>query len=455
MEPNKKITPLIIILAIPLVIALFNIPILNTLWKYSFDDGTYSHSYLVPIIYAYLCYELYTNNQLELRDKINIPITILFVFSCYAFFVFSAAQISLAYWFTNILLIISSTLMLFRYHWKIVFPPAYFIFMYPLWGPMVNILQQLSVEAVSIIMGFTSIPVYVENQFVTIPAGLFEIAGGCSGLRYLITALAISSLYIFLYINKAKHVLLFLAFAIGGALLTNWIRITIIIMVGHYTDMQSELIEDHNMFGWYLFIPFMFLLFKFGNHLINDNENNTDIKTQEFKIVSKSNIIIALIGLTLSSTTLLATPVSSNPDTTKNKLQNFKLHPIVTGYSQLTIEQQKYNNTTLLMLVYDFDGKELDEKPTSISNNLANEHWNIVREENAESWQFSFLSNKKLNAIIATNYTIDGKRKTSRGKFKLLRIQKALLGSRNTQLNWVGAICQSDCLQEKSLIENK
>jgi exosortase/archaeosortase family protein len=38
-------------------------------------------------------------------------------------------------------------------------------------------------------------------------------------------------------------------------MLTNWLRITALILIGQYSDMQAEIISDHNMFGWWLFIP--------------------------------------------------------------------------------------------------------------------------------------------------------------------------------------------------------
>ena len=37
---------------------LLNIPIAITLWRHGFDDGTYSHSYLIPFIMLYLYYSL-------------------------------------------------------------------------------------------------------------------------------------------------------------------------------------------------------------------------------------------------------------------------------------------------------------------------------------------------------------------------------------------------------------
>ncbi len=449
----KKFTPLISILVIPLVIAIFNIPILVTLWEYGFDSYDYSHGFLIPFIYIFLCYELYKTGDLKMRDRFNLPVTMFFALCCYAFFVSSAAQISMAYWFTNVTLIVSCTLMLFRYHWKIVFAVGYLIFMYPVWGVMKGILQQVSVSAVSYLMSFTNVPTHIDNQFVAIPAGIFEIAGGCSGLRYLITALAISSLYIFLFIKSTKLSLIFLAFAITGALVTNWVRITIIILVGHHTEMTSDLIHDHNMFGWYLFLPYMFLLFYLGGKLVGYDEETPDQHTQDEKTASGMNIFIATFGIVLTSTTIMATGAVQTPPDENSQLHSNELYPLISGYASETKKQYTYNDSTFLNATFGFSGKKLSEKPTSIKNHIINESWQILRQQSDNNWRYVFATKSGKNALFAFHYSIAGKTEPSRIKFKMLRIREAFMGNRRTQLEWIGTICNSDCLREQAIIE--
>ena len=66
---------------VPLMLAsLANYPILQTLWAHSFDDGTYSHAYLIPFVSAYLFYTSINDGKLKLRDAISIPFTALTIF---------------------------------------------------------------------------------------------------------------------------------------------------------------------------------------------------------------------------------------------------------------------------------------------------------------------------------------------------------------------------------------
>jgi len=451
---QNSLIALLLISFLPVIIFLLNPSIAQTLWQYSFDDGTYSHAFLIPVIYLFLCYHLYIEKSLYLRSKINWVITSLFIFSCYAFFVSSVAQISLVYWITHVLIIVTSTLMLFKYHWRIIFPPLYLIFMYPLWGPLVLLLQEVSIVAVSFLMSLTGIPTYVDKQFVSIPEGTFEIANGCSGLRYFITALAISSLYIFLYLKKYKDILAFLSLAIAGSLIVNWIRITIIILVGHYTNMTSSLIDDHNMFGWYIFIPFMFLLFIFGNTLGNDKATNkTEIKQHPI-LLNRTvfSICIVIVGIFLSSTYFhyLIKPVRENTRTSDQI--NTDIFPTISNYSQLLITEKKYKDSGFIVHNYQFDGRDLDSKPTFYNNKLINNGWELLKEEFDNRWNYQIMTKKNQKSLIAVSYEIDGLRETSTFRFKLLRLKKALLGNSQSRLNWIGTICISDCMDEKKLI---
>jgi len=316
------------ILIITTLVALFNSPIMTTLWRYSFDDGTYSHAFLIPFIVGYLFYIVTSANKLIFRVKFSWFATVMFLLSSYILFVASSAQISLLYWFATILLLCTAINLVFISNLKIFFPALYFVFLIPVWGVLTIPLQSISIFAVNVMMGFTNIPVFVEQEFVQIPSGVFEIAGGCSGLRYLLTSLAISSLFSFLYLRTTKNTIIFISVAIFGALLTNWLRISALIVIGHQTEMTSSLMDDHNMFGWYLYIPFMLLLFKLGGYL-SDNEVRSDKITAQTQKINTINWKIAAVlfaGLLLSSTSL------TMPDSATTKPVSASVQPVIYYY---------------------------------------------------------------------------------------------------------------------------
>ncbi len=454
------LAPFLGILLLFTVVSLLNIPVLTTLWRHGFDDGTYSHAFLIPFISLYLYYLLAQANKLQFRQSVALLPIVLLALSSYLLFVSSHAQISIGYWFSLLAVITSCILVLYRFNWYIIFPCAFLVFIIPSWGILVPILQQISVNAVTYMMTFTGIPTFVEDSFITIPAGVFEIAGGCSGLRYIIVAIAISTLFIFLYIKDTKKALLFFSIAIIGGLLTNWIRITALIMIGQYTDMQSPLMGDHNTFGWYLFLPFMFLLFFIGNKLANHEEaleNSKDKADANAAKVNKSTVTIALAIVLFSATSnsLLNSGSNQVHMTTQNVAKFNKqsnLLPFITFYSERQVTSLTIGQTEFSKHVYYFDNNDLDNKPSYYDNKLYPESWQEVRSEtlseNNNNWQLLLLKQNNKHALVAVQYQYIGQTFTNTRALKLARIKGALTGNSATELHWLVAQCQTDCQTE-------
>ena len=406
---------------------------MQTLWSYSFDDGTYSHAYLIPFIVAYLFYVINSNGELKYRETISLPASALLIISAYILFVTSTAQISLLYWLAILLLFCSAIIFVFKTNIKIIFAASYFIFLLPVWGVLIVPLQSLSVIATDFLLSFTSIPVFIKDQFVHIPSGIFEIAGGCSGLRYLLTSLAISTLFSFLYFRTIKNTVIFTLVAILGALLTNWLRIAALIIIGHQTEMTSPLMDDHNMFGWYLFIPFMFLLFKFGGNLADKEKKKPTAPDSSAKIqLNTPGWPLALLLLTILSfsSTSLHMSATTVPEA---KLKDVLVQPIIYHSSTVDIVNNSSTNT---QLIYHFSESNLESKPTFFENNFIPKNWLVVDKVINNKAQVITIKNGLTTAIITVSYEISGLKIGSSSKFKLERLKQALLGKRKTTLHW-------------------
>ncbi|MGB1262281.1 MAG: exosortase [Cognaticolwellia sp.] len=436
-------------------VSLLNLPILVTLWRHSFDDGTYSHAYLIPLISLYLFYILQKAGKLAFREQVSLVATTIFAFSCLALFVTSNAQISLGYWCSLLAVLISGINMIYKFNSYIIFPSAFFIFIMPVWGMFTTILQNISVKAVTFFMSFTNIPTFVENQLITIPAGVFEIAGGCSGLRYIIVSLAISSLFIFLYINNVKKALGFFSFAVLGALFTNWLRITLLILIGEYTNMESSLMEDHNTFGWYLFIPFMIILFWWGNKNADSDltapQKDVQLPSQNSHlgiIARPDKLTVGLFILLLSvSSTSFSTLLLPSP--TANNLANdatIDIKPRIHFYSY--VRQNIESKEGEVSLTYAFNGEELDGKPSYYENELLPLGWHKVQEQMNSQWRVMQITNRQRNAIILTRYEIDGQFIVQNRHLKLARLLKGIKNIKQTKLHWSFIPCHADCNDE-------
>jgi exosortase A len=449
---KKTLKPTLGLILIFVLFAFLNIPILKTIWENSFDDGTYSHAYLIPVISIYLYYNLAKIGQLRYREQVSVlPIMLIFA-SAALLFVMSSAQISLGYWAATLAILLSSIMLIYRTNWQLIFPTLFLAFLMPGWGLLTATLQNVSTRAVTFLMSYSGIPTFVEGNFVTIPAGVFEIAGGCSGLRYLIVSLAISSLFSFLYIKNTKKAVLFFTVAILGALITNWIRITALILIGEYTDMQSDLMTDHNVFGWYLYIPFMLLLFMWGNKLadhdlLSDTPINAASPSSAYP--TRVNTLILFVAIIISSTALKSLFLNDLSSSTEIS----EIKPIIKRYT--TVEQISSNtaNTPDIYLKYFFNGTLGNGKPTAHDNIYIPLDWYAINQEAIGSWMYVTISNKQKTALIRYSFEINNQQIASSGSFKKLRILEALKGNSETYLYWQYTDCSNRCDQKKELLQ--
>ncbi|MBL4899053.1 MAG: exosortase [Colwellia sp.] len=439
---------------------LLNLPVITTLWRHSFDDGTYSHAYLIPFITLYLYYQLQSDGLLVYKSNFSWLGFILLCISCYGLFIAASAQISVGYWLSSLAILISAIIMLYQYHWRVIFPAAFLILIIPMWGPLAVILQSMSVDAVNVMMGFTGIPTYVEGNLVSIPSGVFEIAGGCSGLRYFIVSIAISSLFVFLNMMNIRNMILFISVAIIGSLITNWIRITLLIIIGDYTDMTSSLMTDHNNFGWYIYAPFMVLLFVLGNRLAESNSTDIPKSTDTDRLkpcpaIKIHTILLVSLGLLISSTTI-SNNLITEQHLISNSLEEYKkqqeLEPFVQYYTRVDTSILTIKNTSITMKTYYFSGYDLDAKPTFYTNQSTPDSWRINNDYQYKQWNILEVKQNSQRSLVATSLQLNEQLYAIKRNFKMARIKAGLTGIRETKSHWLTVPCRTDCTLEKKIL---
>jgi exosortase A len=143
------------------------------------------------------------------------------------------------------------------------------LFAAPFWDELSPLLQWLTVAVDEGALAVLSIPATIEEFYITIPSGIFHVADGCSGIRYLMVGLYLGAFYGTLTNSRPRRTLLMILVAGFLALLTNWIRVAWIIAAGHYTNMESSLVEDHEMFGWIVFVVVTLIPFLFFTHYLD------------------------------------------------------------------------------------------------------------------------------------------------------------------------------------------
>lgn len=136
---------------------------------------------------------------------------------------------------------------------RLAFPILFIGFAIPVWFPLSPVLQNIAADTVFWITRLVGVPAFRHENFIVVPGGIFSIEEACSGLRYLLAALTLGSLYAYLNYKSLRGRLLVVAVVAGMAVLANILRVFIVVYLGYVTDMQHPWVDDHLMLGWYLF----------------------------------------------------------------------------------------------------------------------------------------------------------------------------------------------------------
>lgn len=231
------------------------------------DNLTYTHGYLIAAI---SCWLLIRAGQVTsaVRPDWRVALALVILSLCWLIALRAGIELLHQLLFPMLALVAVCAALGIRSGARFWFAFAYFCFAIPVWSVGNEILQSVTVVAVRLMLQLTSIPAYVAGNIVHIPAGAFEIAGGCSGLHFFVVALAIAALSGEIHRDSLRARVLLLVLGAVLAMVSNWIRVYTIIVAGHLTDMQHYLVRvDHYYFGWALFAVTMLVYFWLANRV--------------------------------------------------------------------------------------------------------------------------------------------------------------------------------------------
>ncbi|MYM35019.1 exosortase A [Duganella sp. FT94W] len=116
------------------------------------------------------------------------------------------------------------------------------------------------------LLQLAGIPVFHENNFIALPTGNWAVADACSGLRYLIASLALGMLYACVNYQSTTKRVVFIGIALVLPIIANGLRACMIVLIGHWSNMQLAAGVDHLIYGWVFFGLVMTLLFWCGGY---------------------------------------------------------------------------------------------------------------------------------------------------------------------------------------------
>jgi exosortase A len=393
-------TSILILFSIPLGILLFFLPTwhsLSNLWLKM--DYAYSYGFLCIVIALVTAYQN-RENTFKLQTKPSYLAMILLIAASFTWFIAHYLQIQVGAQLTLVAIIFFSIASL--YGQKVALnqtvPLLYLLLSIPVWNYLNPILQGLTTLVATAILETTSLAFFFDGNRITLPYGVIEIAGGCSGLRYFLVSLILTLYYSQQWPNTLKTTLLLFTVGIIFGLIANWTRVILLILIGYQSEMQSELMADHNTFGWIVYlviaIPAVIIMNYIERHSKEKpaTKNNT---TYNF-IPSSTILVFCLLSLSVGPLLLLLTehqqiksppPYSlniappnslwathSNDD--KSWTPDFPGAELVDTQSFTLISNQQTVTVVGLFYGKEQQGQELANE----ENNLANpKHWSVSK----------------------------------------------------------------------------
>lgn len=212
--------------------------------RYMGADSYYSHGFLVPFVSLFFIYQQKDRlKRIEQQASLAGLWIILFALLLHVLgtvlYIFSVTGFSLYF------LIVGLTLFLFGVERaKVIWFPLFFlVFMFPLPMAVIGLISfPLKIFAAKVgvfIVSLLGVPVHGEGFNITIPAGHLLVGNPCSGLRSLIAFLALGSIFAFMAPLTTGRKWILFALSVPIALLSNIVRVPILILVSHYWGIEA------------------------------------------------------------------------------------------------------------------------------------------------------------------------------------------------------------------------
>ena len=200
---------------------------------------------------------------------------------------------------------------------SIVFPLFFLLLSVPLGEELTPYLINFTADFTVALIQFVGIPIYREGNYFQLPSGNWSVVAACSGVRYLIASITLGMLYAYLNYQGWLKRGLFVIASFVMPIIANGLRAFMIVMIGHFSDMELATGVDHLIYGWLFFGIVIAIMFYIGSFWRDDTENaqvvGFNLKHGDLDGSSR----LAKLSLLLAGVVLIALPVKMHFDSHK------------------------------------------------------------------------------------------------------------------------------------------
>lgn len=168
--------------------------------------------------------------------------------------------------FSVVAMAVATVLTVFGWRWAraLAFALGFLFFAVPFGEGLLPVLMQWTADVTIWALRGSGIAVYREGNYFVVPSGSWSIVEACGGVRFLIAAAMTSCIFAWMQYRTAVKRTVFVGAALVVALLANWLRAYVIVLLGHFSGNTIGTGADHQSWGWLIFGAAMLALFAAG-----------------------------------------------------------------------------------------------------------------------------------------------------------------------------------------------
>jgi exosortase len=298
----------------------------------------------------------------------------------------------------------------------------------PIWADLVPGLVEIASVVVGTWVGWFGMTALIEGNSITLPYGRLIIADGCSGIRYFAISVLLAMMTSILNDYRWRGWLVTLLIAASLGLIANWVRITILVVVAYETNMQSEMLADHETMGWVVFGAFIIPALYFSpvrKRITKGSPLNGGLYKKGIVAIAVA-IALGPLALLLAQNTASPKPVWSIAPSEFRQTQTGKL-PLPIALPD-TLNEQIWQSGTMWISFAQSQKSKPDEKLVPyLPKQFDTSVWHVEAQlEPGLSVYRNILSRDRV--LVAQWYRVGSKKSWSYRNAKLLQIPAILAG---------------------------
>ncbi len=262
-EPWRSWLPLGLIL--PLLVGVLYAPVLKLMALQWWQDPNYGHGFIVPLFAGYVLYLRHRSLRMVTPEPSNLGLLVMLG----ALGLLIAGTLGAELFTTRFsLLVLLAGMVLFLAGWNMLraltFPLAYLALMIPLPAIIYNEvtfpLQLRASQVAAKCLELLRVPVLREGNVLILPNYALEVVEACSGIRSLISLVALAIAYSYLAESRQWLRITLVALMVPIAVVSNALRVVGTGVLTYFFGPQSAEGFFHLFSGWLIFMAAALLM---------------------------------------------------------------------------------------------------------------------------------------------------------------------------------------------------